>query len=320
MATDWATLRRTADTQCDLLTRRQCLAAGLSPDALAWRVRSRRWERLHEGVYLTRPGRTDWDSRAVAALLFTLSGGAVADAALGGDSAAYLWGLRAKAPTGLELVVPERRRVTAPPGVRIRRVSRFDAVVHDRAQPWRTTVAATVLDVATTGSALDALSIVARAVQRGGVSTGELRHELLARGGHRHSRVLRPALADVEDGVESGAELLYVRDVERAHGLPTAVRQSPGPGVRRDHEYTAYALVVEVDGRLGHEQWSERVRDGRRDRDLLTSGRGVVRVFFADVAVTPCETAVQVARILQVNGWAGSPRRCRRAGCPVERA
>ena len=322
MGADWNRLRALADRQRDLLTRRQCLGAGLSAHAVDWRLATRRWVGLHEGVYLTRPGRDDWQTLALAALLRCSSGSPAADAAFRGRTAAHLWGLLPAPPSVLDIVVPQRRQVRAS-GVRVTRSMRWDGFVDDRAYPWRTTVAATVLDVATHGTAADALSLVARAVQKELVSAAQLRQELTARGGHRHSRTLRGALADVDDGAQSGAELLYVRDVERAHGLPSSVSQSPSDVGRRrwhDHEYAPYRLIVEVDGRLGHEQWSDRVRDGRRDRLLLGCDRATTRVFWADVAVTPCHTALEIAAVLTARGWTGRVRPCRRAGCPVRSA
>jgi hypothetical protein len=288
--------------------------------ALRWRVTSGRWLRLHEGVFLTSPGRDDWLTSAVAALLAAQSGSRAADAALRGRSAGHLWGLVARPEDMVHLVVPQRRSVRLGDRVTVRRSMRWDDLVHERAYPWRTTVAATVLDLATDGSALDALSLIARAVQKDLVSTAELRRELGARGGHRYSRLLRPALVDVDDGLESGAEVLYVRDVERAHGLPVARRQASGKRARHDNEYEEWGLVVEVDGRLGHESWTDRVRDGRRDRHVLGSAKAVTRVFFADVAVTPCRTAAEIAAILRSRGWRGSPRRCRRPHCGLHAA
>jgi len=292
----------------------------MSRDALDWRVRSGRWTRVHTGVVLTKPGRSDWTTRATAALLFALSGDVVADAALCGQSAAYLWGLVSAAPTTIELVVPQRRNVTGLDGVRIRRSMRWDNLVDERAYPWRTTLATTVLDIATPGTPLDALSIVARAVQRELVTPRVLLQEMTARGGHRYSKILRPGLADVTDGAQSGAEVLYIRDVERAHGLPTATRQAPSDrGRRRFHDscYEEEGVIVEVDGRLGHERWADRVRDGRRDRELLTGSHVTTRVFFADVALTPFKTAADIGAILRTRGWRGALRRCRRQGCAV---
>jgi hypothetical protein len=195
---------------------------------------------------------------------------------------------------------------------------RWDDLLDDRAWPWRTTVPATVLDIAAGGSPTDCLATVARAVQQERVTVAQLRQELARRPGHRHGPVLRRALADVAGGAESGAEVLYLRDVERAHRLPRSVSQSSsdlGTRRRHDHEYAAYRLVVEVDGRLGHEQWSDRVRDGRRDRLLLGTDRATTRVFWSDVALTPCQTAHDIAAILAARGWRGTARPCRRAGC-----
>lgn len=322
MAVDWTQLRRLSDHQSGLLTRAQCLRAGMPVAMLKWRVASGRWIRLHEGVFLTTPGRDDWHVTATAALLRAMSGAPAADAALCGDSAAYLWGIRSRAPRTIELVVPQRRTVSRPAGATVRRSMRWETLVHDREFPWRTTAAATVLDLASRGSRPDSLSVVARAVQRELTTVSELRAELVARGGHRHGALLRTALDDIDAGGDSGAELLFVRDVERAHGLPRSRRQQASDLGRRryhDFEYDCYGLLVEVDGRLGHEQWRDRVRDGQRDRQQLTRERVTTRVFWPDVAVTPCDTAAEVGSILGARGWPGRPVPCRKATCTIPR-
>lgn len=88
---------------------------------------------------------------------------------------------------------------------------------------------------------------------------------------------------------------------------------------RRYHDfgYTECGLVVELDGRLGHEQRRDRVRDGQRDRQLLTRERLTTRVFWPDVALTPCDTAAELGSILRGRGWLGRPHQCRRPGCTV---
>jgi hypothetical protein len=292
----------------------------MTDSAVQWRVASGRWVRLHRGVYLTRPGRSEWIVDATATLLALQGEDSVGRAAFCGHAAAHLWGLVPRAPRRLEVVIPYARALRPRPGMKVRRSMRWDDLVDERAWPWRTTLPATVLDLGADGSPMDCLAVVARAVQQERVTVAELRQELARRPGHRHGAVLRSALADVVQGAESGAEVLYLRDVERAHGLPRSVSQSPSDAGRRrrhDHEYTAYRLVVEVDGRLGHEQWADRVRDGRRDRLLLGVDRTTTRVFWADVAVTPCQTAHDIAAILAGRGWAGAPHPCRRAGCSL---
>lgn len=320
MGVDWTQLRRHADAQFDLLALHQCRRAGLGDGAVQWRVRSGRWVRLHRGVFLTRPGRSEWVVTASARLVALQGDEVTGRVAFSGYSAAHLWGLEAAPPRRLELVVPYARSLRPCGDVSLRRSMRWDDLVDDRAWPWRTTLPATILDVAAQGTPTDCLAVVARAVQRERVTVTELRQELARRPGHRHGTVVRQALAVVGDGAQSGAEVLYLRDVERAHGLPRSVSQSPSDAERRrwhDHEYTPYRLIVEVDGRLGHEQWSDRVRDGRRDRLLLGTDRATARVFWADVAVTPCQTARDIAAILTARGWGGSLRRCRRSGCQV---
>ncbi|MFW5470395.1 type IV toxin-antitoxin system AbiEi family antitoxin domain-containing protein [Knoellia sp. CPCC 206435] len=111
--TDWSTLRRLADQQRGLLTRAQCLDAGLSDDALQWRADSHRWVRLHEGVYLTTPGRDDWRTTSLAALLAVDTSSPACGAAYAGHAAAFLWGLRPRPPAVTEIVVPHARRPSA---------------------------------------------------------------------------------------------------------------------------------------------------------------------------------------------------------------
>jgi len=248
------------------------------------------------------------------------SAGQVAQAALCGRSAAYLWGLQSRAPTTVELVVPHTRCVAAPPKATVRRSARWDDLVDELAYPWRTTRPATVLDLAADGSPTDALAVVAKAVHRELVTSSDLRLELSRRRGHRHGPLLARALADVEEGGQSGAELLYIRDVEQAHGLPRATRQVVSDSVRRrfhDNGYEDFRLIVEVDGRLGHERWTDRVRDGQRDRQVLTGDTVTSRVFWSDVALTPCQTAAELGAVLRARGWKGAPRPCRRKACVI---
>lgn len=105
----------------------------------------------------------------------------------------------------------------------------------------------------------------------------------------------------------------WVERVERAHGLPVADRQVVRRGARgreyRDVQYAA-ALVVELDGRLGHDSLAGTGRDADRDLDDHADGRTPVRLRWRQVFGTPCRTAYQLSRILRRPGWDGSPRPC----------
>lgn len=315
MGRDWGTLRRQADEQRDLLTRSQCLAAGLTDSFIRHRLRCGRWRRVHAGVYLTAPGRNDWLMRATAS--FLLAGD---DAAFVRESAEYLWGLGSKEPRIIELAVPHAQQISSVPGARIVRRRGLERLIDDREYPWRTTIPVTVVDIATSGTEDHALATIARAVQRFSATVAQLRAEIGRRGRCRHGRLIQDVLADVENGAESAAEIRYIRDVERAHGLPTGERQattSHGASRRHDTRYAAYRLLVEIDGRLGHESWQDRVRDGRRDRQVLPAEGATLRVFWTDVAVTPCATAIEIGAALTAGGWDGHLHPCRRATCVV---
>jgi hypothetical protein len=80
-------------------------------------------------------------------------------------------------------------------------------------------------------------------------------------------------LSDVGAGAESPLELTYLWDVERAHGLPVGRRQASRLGLpyASDVSYDAFGLLVELDGRLGHDG-AARFRDMQRDNRFSSRG------------------------------------------------
>jgi hypothetical protein len=134
---------------------------------------------------------------------------------------------------------------------------------------------------------------------------------------------LHELIAAAASGDHSVLEYRYDRDVERAHGLPEPICQTPfadpdGRRGRRDRVYQQYGVVVELDGRLGHgpeDQW----RDKDRDNAAAVHGHQSLRYGWTHVRWHPCATALQAAGVLRVHGWDGWPRPCS-PGCPVERA
>ncbi len=320
---DWGALRRNADQQHALVTRTQCRTAGLTDALVQWRLATGRWTAQGRGVYLTTPGRGGWAVTAMTAFLQLESAVPRATVAFRGGSAARLWGLTDHDPTVVSLAVPHGRRVDAPTGVEVRQVRRWDAFVHDTEYPWRTTVPVTLLDLAHETGIDGAVGLLAEAVRTERVSAGELLAELRRRPRHRHLVLLTEALADVADGAQSAAEVRFIRDVERAHGLPVGTRQlATDSGRRRYHDngYAEAKVIVEVDGRVGHEGWRNRTRDGQRDREVGGDGWFTVRVFWPDCAITPCRTAMECDALFRSRGWTGRATPCRRRDCVVPRA
>ena len=207
--------------QAGLVTRAQAVAGGISIESVRWALASGRWLVLHPGVYLTTPGRDDWEVRTVAILLSV--GGRVA---LAGPSARFAWGLERREPETARLIIPASRRAPVRAGLAVTRTRHFDERVHQTAWPHRTTVEHSVLDVERHEPADRMLALVSRACQQGLTSESRLAAALASRAGHPHGALLLECLADVGSGAESAAEIRYIRDVERAHGLPAATRQA----------------------------------------------------------------------------------------------
>ena len=213
------------------------------------------------------------------------------------------------------------RRATPDPAatwVVLHRRAEADDAVDPLHWPWRTTVEETVLDVSAVGSVDEMFAILGRAFQRRLTTEQAVLARLAARTRHRRRELLQLVLADAADGAKSAMEVRFVRDVLRPHGLPIGVRQrSTSPDRRELHDvgFPEQRVLVELDGRLGHEGREARVQDGRRDRRSAAGGWLTVRAFWPDVAVTPCELAVEVAAILGSRGWRDPGRTCRRQGC-----
>lgn len=300
-----------AALQSGVLSTTQIAGHGLGKDSVARLVRQGHWQRLERSVYLTTGSDPDWTAQAWAGVLL---GGS--QARLGGTAAAHLHGLREEAPRHITVLVPAEQviRTRYPwrfpresPGVRDRRTP---------GSPPRTTVEDTVLDLCDEGSAGEAVDVVTRAVQSRRTTPGQLRYALRQRQRARHRRLLNDLLADAANGAETPLELRYLRDVERPHGLPRADRQDVGrASFRRDVVYSRYRLVVELDGRLGHEGMG-RFRDMWRDNVTTVGGERTLRYGFADVAQRFCLVGFQVGAVLRQQGWSGELLRCLR--CPAD--
>lgn len=104
----------------------------------------------------------------------------------------------------------------------------------------------------------------------------------------------------------------YLR-LERAHGLPSARRQrraETAEAVYRDVRYPGVDVVVELDGRLGHEWTDERWQDMDRDLDAGAEGPLTIRLGWRHVVEEGCRTAERMSRVLQHRGWSGDVRPC----------
>ncbi|HYN65915.1 MAG TPA: type IV toxin-antitoxin system AbiEi family antitoxin domain-containing protein [Ornithinibacter sp.] len=299
-------------SQHGVCTAAQALEGGVTPDGLRWRVASRRWSRIGQGLYRAQTGELDWQGRAHAAVLRGRDG-----CALSLRAAEFLHGVAPTAPPVITVAVPVGRSVTRLAGTRFRSHVRLE-VVRRKGLPV-TSAEQTVLDLADVRGVQwrEAVGTTARWVQKRRTTPEALADALGQRSRHQHRRILSVALDVEAQGAQSLMEVSYVRRVELPHGLPRASLQVRDGTVRRDFEYPEWLVVLEVDGRLGHEG-EFLASDRSRDRRAAGIGRVTLRAGWVDVEGAPCELAVDVHAALRARGYRGPIRACGQR-CAVRR-
>ena len=300
-------LLQLAALQAHVVARDQAIGHGMSRHSISRLVESGAWRRLARGLFLTVPLEPSWDSLAWGGVLL---GGQFAR--LGPESSGYLHQLLRQAPNPLDVLVPHERRVEVPGPwqfIRERAGVRSARSVKD---PPRLTVESTVLDLSDVRDAGEVVELVTTAVQRRLTTVKRLRQDLDARARHRHRALLRDLLADVGAGAESPIELRYLHDVERPHGLPKGSRQQSRAGLpyMTDVDYAEFGLIVELDGRAGHEGIG-RFRDMDRDNRHALLDATTLRFGHYDLASRPCAVAFQVYCALAVRGYVELFLHCR---------
>jgi hypothetical protein len=300
---------RLLSRQYGVIANWQADVAGISCRQMRDLVRSGRWQRLQFGVYASFTGQPTHEAILWAAVLR-----AGPWAILSHETAAELDGLLDKHSKLVHVTVPEPQHRPPVAGIAIHRSSRDIGVRRQGRLPPRTMTEETVLDLAQKATSFDdVVSLLARACQRRLTTPFLISETLGQRAKTRWRAEIELALRDVGNGVHSPLEYRYMRDVERAHGLPVAERQAPaqqrGRAIYRDARYRGYGVVVELDGRASHPD-EQRWQDRHRDNAAAATGVVTLRYGWADVTERPCETAREVAAVLGSRGWPGGLRQC----------
>ena len=254
---------------------------------------------MTRGIYTLGPG--DWRQLAWAGLLI---GGR--DAVLGLTSAAYLDGLVRDPPCQVTVFVGPDAKVRRDPRWRFITASR-QGVRH----PRRTPASRTIVDLAGQLEPDALAALVSTAIGKRLTTPTNIMAMLASTKRHPCRALLSEVVADSAIGVRSALERRYLRDVERAHGLPASKRQQGPLGMMTDVWYEEYGVIVELDGRPYHDgvaAWND------LDRDNLhaLAAQVTLRYVWAPVAVRPCGVMREVVRALRRQGWRGSPRACPR--------
>jgi hypothetical protein len=306
--------------QAQVLSRRQAAAHGVSKSAIRARVRSGNWQRMHRATYGTFSGVPPREARLWAAVLRAGPG-----AVLSHETAAEVHRLVDKPSKKIHVTVPAGRNPARRRAIYGMVIHRSRNVTSEPLPPWllpRTPIAETVLDLVDASRTFDdAYNWLVLASARGLAHPPAIRQALTARKRIRWRVLLTEALADAEAGVHSPLERRYVRDVERAHGLPTGRRQERRQltgGVRYlDNYYEAFKLCVELDGRLSHPS-EQKWRDANRDSaNLYHDDLETVRLGLPHVTVHRCDQAALLARLFIRRGWSAEGLRACGPACAV---
>lgn len=302
--------------QDGVISRRQALAAGLAPTQVARAVRRREWTVVHPGVYVDHTGPLTWQQRAWAAVLACWPSALSLDSAL---RAADGPGRRHRDESTIQVAIDRHRRLCAPDGVQLHRMTGYAERVRWNLGPPRVCYDDSVLDVAALqDDDLAAVAVLADACGSRRTTAQRLLDTLAGRCRIGRRAWLEQVLTDVASGTCSVLEHGYLTRVERPHGLPVGSRQvrrtGPTGAQYSDVEYDELGVIVELDGRLFHSSSAARDRDLERDLDSAAGRRGTVRLGYAQVFDRPCTTASKVGQVLRVNGWTGQLARC--PDCP----
>lgn len=305
-----------AQSQAGVVSTGQLSALGISSGTVRAQIRARRWRRVHPGVHATFTGPIPDLARVWAALLY-----AGEHAVASHQTAEWLAGLRDDLPPRVTVSVPHGQRLRSRPSVSVRQSRHLQAKRHPARIPPQTTVEDTVLDlVDDTPTERQVIDLVLRVCQQRRTSVSRLMTAAAGRSRLRWRALVRDLLRAAGEGVASPLERCYVRDVERAHGLPRGWRNLAegrrGHRRYRDVRYRRWSLVVELDGRAAHPE-DERELDDLRDNEVAERRERTLRYGWRSVTCTPCHVGRQVCAVLRQGGWTGQPVRCG-PGCTID--
>ncbi len=279
--------------QDGIATRRQLLEAGVTPDAIRWRVKSGRWRRMLPGVYATFSGTPTRKQQLMAAFLY-----AGPHAQVSGLTALELLSMRyAPKDRLVHLLVPHDCHTRSVGFVRLQRTARLDP------RPWRNGLlvvsppARAVADAARARRDLRQIrAMVAESVQSRLATVAALRAELDA-GPRRASALLRQAIDEVSAGTRSAPEAELRTLLRASRVLPKALWNPKLKGLPTPDAYFAEArLVLEVDSRAHHTSPVDWERTMRRHNTFGARGLLVLHFSPARIRRDPVAVLAEIER------------------------
>jgi len=281
---------RIASRQHGVITIRQLLAAGLSRDAVAGRIKRGLLHREFRGVYRVGHRAPSIEARYMAAVLACCDG-----AVLSGLAAAYFYGLiKRSSPPPPEVTGSFASRVAGIVTHRARNLDRRDTALH-RLIPI-TTAPRTLVDLAVTLSPDDLALAAHEAEVKYRVNAKKL-YAALAR---RPKAPGASKLHGIFDGQRiklSELERLFV-ELLRSAGLPLPLTNRPADGRYVDCRWPDHGLTVELISYRYHRSRYAWEQDHRRKREARTRGDAFRTYTWDDVTEHREETLAELRELL----------------------
>lgn len=288
------TIFELAARQHGVVSRRQLVQAGVSPDKVDGRVRAKRLHPLYRGVYRVGPVVAQYAHEMAAVL--ACDGLAV----VSHRSAAALWQLmpqrRGAGPVAVILAHSDHGRRPNIEPHRMRTLPADEVTKLDRIPI--TTPARTLLDIAGAVNRRELERAVAEAFARGLANQSAI-NTLLSR--HRRrpgTRVLRALLGPEQPALtRSEAEERFLALIRKAR-LPSPEVNVPIGDYQVDFFWRAERFVVEIDGFAFHSSAHKFESDRRRDAVLAATGLRVIRVTWRQMQREPEAMLVRLGQAL----------------------
>lgn len=254
-----------------MLTLRQLLGLGLTPDAVAHRLATGRLHRVHTGVYAVGRRELAREGQLMAAVLRCGQ-----NAVLSHESAAELWEIRRRRDP-IEISVPAAAR-PRPTGITLHRRISLDTVhiAHRHGLPLTSPIC-TLVDLATRLTPTHLERAVNEAVIRDLTNSEVLRASVAGMRRRPGARALAKTL-DARTLVltDSVLEQRFL-PIARAAGLPRPLTQSQVNGFRVDFYWAELGLIVETDGLRYHQTPAQQAKDRLRDQAHTAAGLTTLR-------------------------------------------
>ena len=270
---------RIASRAHGVVSRVELLAAGITVDQIAERVRRGALMRVHRGVYRVGHWAPSVEADYTAAVKACGKG-----AVLCGYAAAWIWGLVKGHPPSPEVSAPTERHI---PGVLTHHCRRLPGAHRGRRRGIPvTSVPRTLVDLAGSVNADDLARACHEAGVRYEITPRQVEAVLARRPNAPGARMLRQV---IHGDIRVTLSRLESRFLERLReeGLPLPVTNRPVGGRRVDCRWPGHHLTVELDSYRFHNSRHSWKQDRERERDAYARGDEFRRYTWDDVFKTP---------------------------------